>query len=358
MSNYSESIKANLCCFPGIANNPKIVSSINDDLNILARNGFQKLVDIFCQRTDPDQSRDFLFEIWICKMLLGSNVKNLTYEPPSHFPPDFSCDLNGVHFDIQVKRIHKVSNETDKVRFEREFKRRLLGNKNHWFINLRISEKFQRQHINAFFEYLNKNMASFVPRSDYSYAFKSDYFWELDNQKLVGFSFNIKNRLKNGISIGMIHSGNPGDELIQMIDDRPARIAMRRVLKKAKRTFARRAGITQCNLVVVQPDSQLWIDDYACAADILYGEDQAIVLRSIDGRETWRNARGPSGVLKDPNFCNITGVIFVPPSVSIMKKKFEGSYFLNPARFDEISHHPVLFPGMKCALMPEWKLVK
>jgi len=120
MSDYSKAIRNNLYCFPGIVNNPERISAINEDLNTLNERGLTSLVNNFCSQTDPDRADDLLFEIWVCKMLMKSSVENLSYEPPIlSKPPDFRCNLNGVQFDIQVKRVHNVVNEIAKTIFQR-----------------------------------------------------------------------------------------------------------------------------------------------------------------------------------------------------------------------------------------------
>lgn len=358
MTDYTETIKNNLYCFPGFVKHSERIAAINEDLNKLVEEGFSSLVSNFCNQTDPDRARDFLFEIWICKMLKQSSVENLRYEPPiSKQPPDFRCNLEGVQFDIQVKRLHNVINEIAKRIFQRECRHRLSKHAKPWFINLRISDEFQRQYINDFFQFLDKNMHSFAAKADYQGLLAAnDYVWEWQGKRMVGFSFSEKNTKTAGISIGAIHSGNPGEGLVQRIDPAPYRSAMNRVLKKSKPTFFERASNTQSNLVMVQPDSELWgLDDADDMADVLYGDDQTVAYTRSDGHEIVRDIRGSNGILKDRKFSNITGVIFVPPSVFYTSEKLSGSYFLSEFHLEEICIHPKLFSEMTYYVLPEWK---
>ena len=298
---------------------------------------------------------DFLFEIWVCKMLLKAGVQNLCYEPSEVIrPPDFRGTLTGVQFDIQVKRLHNVSNEIAKKVFQRECRRRLRKHSQPWFINLKISDAFQRQHINGFFSYLDKMLPSFSARSAQQGMLQADdYVWEFEGTKLISFSFNEKNKKAAGISIGSIHSGNPGTHMLQMVDVEPYRKAMGRVLKKAKTTFSESPSDKQSNLVIVQPESELWDIDSDQMADTLYGDDQTVVGTGSDGNEIQKDIRGPNGILK--KYKDITGVIFVPSKVSFLEEKFTGSYFLSEFHLSEICIHPKLFNEMTYYVLPEWK---
>ncbi len=346
MFDYSEKIKNNLYCFPGFMEHPERVLAINRDLNTLKRD-FPVLVRNFCTQTNPDCAYDFLFEIWICKMLLNLSVKNLFYEPPniSNKPPDFRCMLEGVQFDIQVKRLHNVANEITKRTFQRECRKRLKKHTKSWFINLKISDALKPQHINDFFKYLEQNLPSFNAKTGYQGMLEeSGYIWQFGGKKLVEFSFTEKNSKMDGISISTIYSGNPGEYSWQRVDPEPYRKSLSRVLKKARTTFSEAAANKQSNLVIVQPDSDVGLDSSDEMAEVLYGDVQTVVYRGLDGNEIQKNIRGPNGILR--NYRNITGVIFVPSSVYFMTKIFTGSYFLSEHHLNEICVHPKLFDEM------------
>lgn len=356
MTDYLETIRNNLSYFPGIINHSDRVAFINDDLNMLNER-FPALVRNFLTQTDPDRAHDFLFEIWICKMLIMASVEGLCYEPAdvSIRPPDFRCCLNGVQFDIQIKRLHNISNEITKRIFQRECRRRLGRYDRSWFINLRISDELKPEHINRFFSYLSQNFLSFKAKTGYRGMLEAnDYIWRDSNEPLVSFSFTEKNEKTGGISIGAIHSGSPGRSGLQWVNFAPCRKSMNRVLKKAKTTFSMATSFSQSNLVIVQPDAGL--SDMDCAddmADVLYGDDQTVMYTSASGNEVQKDIRARNGILKD--HCSITGVIFVPPSVFFMAPEFMGSYFLNEHCLKQISQHPKLFPKLTYYVLPEWK---
>lgn len=73
----------------------------------------------------------------------NSDVQDLQYEPPEKYPPDFRFCLHGVNFDLQVKRLHNVTNEQTKVVFERECQKHLAKMPQPCFINFWVSDHFR-----------------------------------------------------------------------------------------------------------------------------------------------------------------------------------------------------------------------
>jgi len=122
MMDFRPNILKNLRIYPGIVEDPDRIETLNDILNDLNAFGFDNLVQRFCSQADPERARDFRFEIWICQMLpRNHDVQNLQYEPPeTRNPPDFRFLIHGVSFDMEVKRLHNVTNELTKLRFKRE----------------------------------------------------------------------------------------------------------------------------------------------------------------------------------------------------------------------------------------------
>ncbi|MBU1043349.1 MAG: hypothetical protein KJ915_03000 [Candidatus Omnitrophica bacterium] len=355
MTNYNEIIKSNLSCFLGITQHPELISALDKDLNMLEKD-FSLLVRNFCSQTDPDRAYDFLFEIWVCKMLRNSAAGNISYEPRtiSNKPPDFRCVINGVQFDIQVKRMHNILNEIVKKRFQRECRKRLQKHSKTWFINLKISDELEPYHINEFFRYIKQNLSSFKSKPVFKGKIEeNDYMWQFKGKKLVGFSFTEKNRKTGGISIGVVYSGNPGEFGLQRLDLELYRKSINRILKKSKTTFSETVSDKQSNIVIIQPASELWgLTSSDVMADILYGDDQTLVYSDSKGNECLKNIRGRNGILK--NYHNITGVIFVKSNVSFMSEKFTGSYFLNELHLKEICIHPKIFEEMSYYVLHEW----
>ena len=74
---------------------------------------------------------------------------------------DFRFRLHGVNFDMQVKRLHNVTNEQTKFLFERECRRHLSKMPKPWFINFWVSDHFTPQHLNSFFAYLKRSIDHF-----------------------------------------------------------------------------------------------------------------------------------------------------------------------------------------------------
>jgi hypothetical protein len=89
--NFRPQILQNLAAFPGYVENHDHIESLNNILNELDIMGFEKLEQNFCTQIDPDNAEDFLFEVWICRMLLKNQaVQKLQYEPEDEIhPPDF-----------------------------------------------------------------------------------------------------------------------------------------------------------------------------------------------------------------------------------------------------------------------------
>lgn len=155
MTDFRTNILTNLRIYPGIVEDPARIEILNDTLNDIGTSGFGKLVQNFCTQPDPERARDFPFEIWICQMLhRNQDVQDLQYEPSdTKCPPDFHFRLHGVNFDIQVKRLHNVTNEQTQVVFKRECQKHLSKVPKPWFINFWVSDDFTRQHLNPFFAY-------------------------------------------------------------------------------------------------------------------------------------------------------------------------------------------------------------
>jgi hypothetical protein len=167
MTDFRSIIRANLRIYRDIVEDPAYVEALNNTLNDFDAAGFAKLVQNFCAPPDPERADDFLFEIWICQMLRrNSDVQALQYEPPGPTcPPDFRFRLQGVNFDLQVKRLHNTRNKNEiiKLRFVRECRNRLSAIQKPWLINFWISDHFERQHLDPFFTYLRRSLDQFSP---------------------------------------------------------------------------------------------------------------------------------------------------------------------------------------------------
>lgn len=192
MTDFRSNILTNLRIYPGIVEDPDRVETLNDILNNLGTLGFGELVQKFCTQPDPERARDFLFEIWICQMLRrNQDVQDLQYEPPeTKNPPDFRFLLHGVSFDMQVKRLHNVTNEQTKFLFERQCRRHLSDMPKPWFMNFWVSNHFTPQHVNPFFAYLKRSIDKFSPATTLnSLLGEPQYSWEQNGATLMKFSF-------------------------------------------------------------------------------------------------------------------------------------------------------------------------
>src|SRR5712692_469245 len=110
MIDFRPNIRKNLRIYPGIIEYSDRIEALNNIFNELYALGFGKLVQNFCTQPDPEKADDFLFEIWVCQMLRrNQNMQGLQYEPSdATSPPDFRFLLQGVSFDMQVKRLHNI----------------------------------------------------------------------------------------------------------------------------------------------------------------------------------------------------------------------------------------------------------
>jgi len=197
MMDFRPNILTNLRIYSGIIEDRDRIGTLNDILNDLDALGFGKLVQNFCTQPDPERARDFLFEIWICQMLRrNQDVQALQYEPPGTTnPPDFRFLLHGVGFNMQVKRLHNVTNELTKLLFERECQKHLSTIPKPWFINFWVSDHFTPQYLNPFFAYLKQSIDQFSSVTTLETLLgEPQYSWEQNGVTLVRFSFTEKHR--------------------------------------------------------------------------------------------------------------------------------------------------------------------
>jgi hypothetical protein len=207
MTDFRPNILTNLRTYQGIVEDPYRIETLNDILNELGTAGFGDLVQNFCTQPDPERARDFLFEIWICRMLRRNpDVQHLQYEPSEiKHPPDFRFLLHGVSFDIQVKRLHNVTNEQTRFLFERECRRHLSHMQKPWFINFWVSEHFTPHQLNSFFSYLKRSIGQFSCVTTLKTLLgEPQYSWKQNGETLVRFSFTEKRSKDAGIFLGVI----------------------------------------------------------------------------------------------------------------------------------------------------------
>ena len=345
--------------FRGIVDNHDRVVAISEMLFVVSldgRHNARKIFDKFSAQNDPDKCRDLLFEMWVYFMLKQNpNVKSLEYEPEDcQCPPDFRFQIDDVHFDLQVKRIHNVINEITKRLFERECSRRLGNFPNPWFINIRLSKQINRQDINIFFEYLRKNMSRFKPSALVeSMLHADDYSWPPENPR-VSFSFCEKNHKSIGIQLGTIVHAEIGSSMAEWVRVEPIRKAFERAAKDASRSLKNQASETQSNIVLVQASSEITIED-DLVLDALYGDEQVSFVPIGLGASHPKTSRDRNGLFGRPHPSNITGVIYVPQSVSPIDPHFRGNFMPHPKHLNEIQHHAKPFNEMTFTILPQWK---
>lgn len=343
MADFRPNILKNLRIYPGIVEDPGRIETLNDILNDLGALGFGKLVQNFCAQPNPERASDFLFEIWICQMLRrNQDVQDLQYEPSeAKNPPDFRFLLHGVGFDMQVKRLHNVTNELTKLLFERECQRHLSTILNPWFINFWVSEHFTRQHLNLFFVYLKKSIDQFSPVTTLeSILGEPQYSWEQNGTTLVRFSFTEKRRKEPGIFPGVISLMGTENGLMASIDTTAFRRSVDRLLKKSRKSLNRSVSPTQANLLVMQSVHFRFADK--TMPDALYG-NEVIGWQKERGLETFHE---PNGLFRPNKFSNICGLILASSQAWGFSERFEGDYFPHPSHVQNIRCHPKPFEEM------------
>ena len=348
MTDFRDKIINNLEQFPKIVENPEKVSGINRILSELDAAGFGNLVRNFCSQAKSDRARDFLFEAWICLMLHRNHrIKGLVYEPPERIPkpPDFHFELEGVSFDVQVKRLCNIKNEETKQLFGRELRKRLSRIKKPWFINYWVSDEFLRQHINDFLSDLIKSIES-CTLQDINPA--NQYYWQRDGCTLVRYSFHAKNSGKPGIVPGVI--GMAEWENVEEI-----RSAIERQIKKSSPTFQHPVSNTQSNIVILQTNGYVSIED-DIMDDALYGDDCVVSKQAtFNGNILAHDIRNTNGLFRTGRKTKIAGIIFVPSSASPIDEQFAGVYYRHPMHIESIKAHPKPFESMKYRILPKWR---
>ncbi len=344
MTDFRPNILTNLRIYPGIVEDRDRIETLNDILNDLDALGFGKLVQNFCTQPDPERARDFLFEIWICQMLRrNQDVQDLQYEPPgTKNPPDFRFLLHGVGFDMQVKRLHNVTNELTKLLFERECQRRLSTILNPWFINFWVSDHFTPQHLNPFFAYLKQSIDQFSPVMTLETLLGEPlYSWEQNGTTLVRFSFTEKHRKEPGIFPGVISLMGTEKGSMEPINTTAFRRSIERLLKKSRKSLTRPVSPTQANLLVMQSVHFPFADK--TMPDTLYG--RVVIVSYYEEREP-KVLREPNGLFRPNKFSNICGLVLVPSQVWSFSEHFEGNYFSHPSHIQNIQCHPKPFEEM------------
>jgi hypothetical protein len=343
MTDFRSNIVTNLRIYPGIADDPNRIETLNDVLNELSTLGFGKLVQNFCTQPDPERARDFLFEIWICQMLRRNpDVQNLQYEPPTaKNPPDFSFRLQDVNFDMQVKRLQNVTNEETKFLFERECRKHLSAVPKPWFINFWVSDHLTPQHLNSFFAYLKRSIDQFSSVTTLTSLLGEPFYsWKQNDETLVKFSFTEKRGNEPGILPGVISLMATESGLMGVIDTAAFRRSVERLLKKSRKSLTRPVSPTHANLLVMQSVHFPFSDK--TMLDALYG-DEVILFSKKKKPESCRKS---NGLFRPDKFSNICGLILVPSQVWAFSERFEGDYFLHPSHFQNIRCHPKPFHEM------------
>lgn len=345
MTDFRPDISENLRIYPGIVEAPDRIEALNDIFNDLDALGFGKLVQNFCTQPDPEKASDFLFEIWVCQMLRhNQDVQDLQYEPPdAKHPPDFRFLLQGVNFDMQVKRLHNTKNEITKLLFTRECERHLSSIPKPWFINFWVSDHFTRQHLNPFFVYLKRSLGQFsIVRMFDTLLGEPQYSWEQDGKTLVQFSFMEKNNKESGISPGIISLMGTENDLMGPIDTDAFRRGIERLLKKSRTSLTRPVSSTQANLLIMQSVRFPFADKEM--PDALYGDELCEFWGQSDRTRYFRK---PNGLFCPNKFSNICGLILVPSQVWCFSDHFEGVYFPHLFHLHNIKSHPKPFKEMR-----------
>ena len=326
-----------------------IIDWVNDVLIELAHNGQERLVQRFCCQTKPDLALDILLEAWVGLMLVrDERVTDLEYEPSSESsPPDFRFVIDGVGFDVQVKRLRKVGNQDAVQTLLREMDVHFATLARPWFIDCWISTALRREHVNPFLKHFKKNLSSFEPgipddeRGGGGYR----YYWPDQKQPLIAFCFYVKNSGENGIHLGMFVTGGDDPRYIGEVDLRMIRRRVKNTLKKAATTFPRPVSATQSNLVLLLPTPEVWVDD-GKMDEVLYGSHMTALKMSCSGVWNSRQVRAPDGLFGPGRLSKLSAVLLVPARTIPIHNSLTGSYFVNPEHTDCVAHHPKLFEDM------------
>lgn len=341
MTDFRPDIRTNLRIYPGIIEYSDRIEALNNILNELDALGFGKLVQNFCAQPDPEHACDFLFEIWVCQMLRrNQDIQGLQYEPPdARSSPDFRFFLQGVSFDMQVKRFHNTKNEIIKRLFKRECERHLSIIPKPWFINFWVADHFTRQHLNPFFVYLKQSLEQFSPVMTSNPPLgEPQYSWEYDGRTLIRFSFLEKKSKQPGIFPGEFFFMGTENGLMEPLDKGAFRKGVERLLKKSRPSLTRPVSSSQANLLVMQTVSAILAENRM--PDTLYGNE----FWEIGGQpDRIRRLRKPNGLFRPNKFSKICGLILVPSQVWCFTERFEGIYFPHPAHLKNVKCHPKPF---------------
>jgi hypothetical protein len=299
----------------------------NNILNEIDTIGFGKLVQNFCTQTDPDGAENFLFEIWICRMLLKNwEVQDLQYEPlEENSPPDFRFFFQGVNYDLQVKRLHNVKNEITKRLFILECRKCLASNPKPWLINFSVSDRFSLQDLNPFFSHIKQSLKNFSPARNWkSHLGEPQYSWPTQGEPLATFSFFEKPNGQGGILPGIIQLSGTPTGLLEELDTAAFRKGVERLLKKSRQSLKRPISSKQTNILVMQ-----------AAHPILFADQNLPVVLYDSG-----------GLFCSGNFSKISGLILVPSSSWCLDNHFQGRFFPNSVHPPDVHSVQSLFDGM------------
>ena len=339
--------------FTDIVDSPYAIAKIDSLLQRIERTGYQRLIDNFCSQTDAKRARDYLFEASLCGWLLDNiDLVNLEYEPSSETkPPDFRFKIGIVNFDIQIKRVYQIGNEMIQDTFKQELQRRLSSIPKPWFINYWVSSSLKPYHINLFCEFIEKNLNSFCPESSEDDEVNaSQYCWQEDGQVLVSFSFSLNRSGSQGIYPGITLTMGTEYDLLPEIELEPIRSKVGKILVKSSKTFNRPVSATQANIVVMQANSEMWMDnniiDYVLWGDVVY---HIPVGRSYG--ESYCT-RSDNGLFRRRKFKWISGLVLVAPGTTPIDEDFSGTYFPNPFHHMITIQHPKPFCKLTC--MEPW----
>ena len=260
-------------------------------------------------------------------LLRNRDVQALQYEPPdAASPPDFRFLLQGVNFDIQVKRLHNTKNEITRRLFVRECRKHLFSIPKPWFINFWVADHFTRQHLNPFFAYLKQSLNQFSPVTMFNtFLGEPQYSWQQEGSILVQFSFIEKQSKEPGILPGVISLMGTASGLMEPIDTDAFRKGVERLLKKSRNSLTRPVSSTQANLLVMQVVPRIFFAKQTMP-DVLYGSN---------------------GLFRTGKFSNISGLILVPSQVWCFSDRFEGIYFPRAVHLKNGLLHPKPFEEME-----------
>ena len=355
MTDYTEIIQQKMWTFPEISECPTVILRVNQLLNIAEQGGLEKLVQYFTERKNPDRAFDYLFELWLYNFLQRNPLIDIIdYEPPTEGKrPDFRLVLNGVQFDIQVKRMWTRGSLKFRTRFQKECAMSFSHLKKYpWFINFWLSTSFRKEHVRPFFDHLQHNIRSFSPVQSLLEDTRR-YQWESQHEVLAQFSITENSRRGAKISPGLIKICRETTGSFKPFTADAMRKAVAGKLNAARGSLLLPITNGQANIVLIQPEDHLGLTN-AAMANALYGDGEILQVSREDDASYIRQPRGTNGLFYQeelrPNrhYDGISGVILVPSprEIPLTADTFVGEMFPNPLYLNEVANHPKPFAEM------------